>query len=544
MIQTIHKVKLIWKTVTAFERKLLLIYIILIPIVTAVELLHLASIVPLVNGLAGDQGLTTDFMLLSENPSILKVCIIFGSVSVFSAMTRYIHTALLYKSTYSVLKQVSHVMYQVRILGPYSRSYDRKNSDAFNLFSNKLIYLTAHFLGPILAILHGSFLVLMIVTMLLIQLKWLFVILIVFVVIVYGVYFYVSKKITIKNSLAISLDTARHLALVVRITDYLKEIKLFGIEQESINKFFNVEEKLRNSQISVQIIAHGSKFIVEAVALLGIAVAIIAASTWNEATIIAKLALLVFSTQKLLPATQNVFSAYSLILSGKDMVAEVFQEIKIMQNITVKNVSQRPTHPADRLITRVWCRGLKFSYPNSPELKFDEIDFEIGGLNCIIGRSGSGKSSFTNLLSNLFKPNSGDIRYFSYGNSIPTDEVSFSYCSQQPVIFDATVEENLISEPANFHSISKVVDIDFVSKGHRIHPKNLSGGERQRIGIARAINVKSDVYIFDEPTAALDDHNVRKFVLGIIEFSKKNLVIIVTHDDRLIVKAERLFHLS
>jgi len=543
-MQIIQKVKLIWKTVTAFERKMLLFFIILIPISTAIELLHLISIVPLVNGLGGDQGNTTNFMISSENLSILAVCAIFGAVSVLSAITRYIHNMLLHKSTYGVLKQVSNAMYQARILGSFSRTYDQKSSDVFNLFSNKLLYLAAHFLGPVLAILHGVFLVVMIVTMLLVQLKVIFIILIVFVVAVYGVYISLSKKITIKNSRAISLDTARHVALVVQLSDYLKEIKLFGIEQENINKFFNVEKTLRSSQVSVQIIAHGSKFIVEAVALVGIALAIIVASAWNDPSIIAKLALLVFSTQKLLPAIQNLFSNYSLILSGKDMVAEIFQEIEVAESIPLKSTSKRPAPRGDRQITRVCCKELKFSYPNSPELQFDEIDFEIGGLNCIVGRSGSGKSSLTNLLSNLFNPNSGDIRYFAHDNPIPTDEVSFSYCSQQPVIFDATVEENLINKPANFHTISKVVDIDFVSTGHRIHSKNLSGGERQRIGIARAINVKSDVYIFDEPTAALDEHNVRKFILGIIEFSKKNLVIIVTHDDRLIVKAERLINLS
>lgn len=543
-MQIIFKMQLIWKTVTSFERKKLLLFIILIPISTSIELIHLISIVPLVNILASDQGAAISFTTTFENLSILEICAIFCIVSVLSAMTRYLHSALLYKSTYGVLKQISYAMYQARILGPYSRTYDQKSSDVFNLFSNKLIYLTAHFLGPILSILQGSIMVLVIITMLLVQLKAMFLILISFVTVVYGIYIYLSKKITIRNSRTISFQTARHLALVVHVSDYLKEIKLFGIEQQNLHKFFSVEETLRNSQTSVQVIAHGSKFVVEAVALSAIALAIIFATGWGDTSIIAKLALLVFSTQKLLPSIQNIFSNYSLILSGQDMVAEVFQELEVTQSILVKNASQRPTYSPNRQVTRVLCKKLKFSYPKSPELQFDGIDFKIGGLNCIIGRSGSGKSSFTNLLTDLFKPNSGDICYFSHDNPVPTDEVSFSYCSQQPVIFDATVEENLIGKPADFRSISQIVDIDFVSKGHPIHSKNLSGGERQRIGIARAINVNSDVYIFDEPTAALDDANVQKFISGIIEFSKENLVIIVTHDDRLIAKADRLLNLN
>jgi len=226
------------------------------------------------------------------------------------------------------------------------------------------------------------------------------------------------------------------------------------------------------------------------------------------------------------------------------MVTEVFQDIEVSQCIPVSNISKRPTHSRHRQITRLFCKQLTFAYPKSPELKFSEIDFKIGGLNCIVGRSGSGKSSFTNLLTDLFEPNSGEICYFSGDKPVPKNEISFSYCSQQPVIFDATVEENLISVPADFQNILKIIDISFVSKGYQIHSKNLSGGERQRIGIARALNVKSDIYIFDEPTAALDDHNVQKFIKGITNFSKENLVIIVTHDDRLILKADRLLSLN
>ena len=89
-----------------------------------------------------------------------------------------------------------------------------------------------------------------------------------------------------------------------------------------------------------------------------------------------------------------------------------------------------------------------------------------------------------------------------------------------------------------------MVDLDFLKNIDVIDPKKLSGGERQRLGIARALNVKSDIYIFDEPSASLDEINVKKFVTGIVNFSKTNIVVVVSHDEKLISESQNILRLQ
>ena len=68
----------------------------------------------------------------------------------------------------------------------------------------------------------------------------------------------------------------------------------------------------------------------------------------------------------------------------------------------------------------------------------------------------------------------------------------------------------------------------------------LSGGEKKRIGISRALLKDADVYIFDEPTNDLDSKNAN-YILEEIQSLKQNaIVIVVSHDDRVIDKADRL----
>ena len=70
---------------------------------------------------------------------------------------------------------------------------------------------------------------------------------------------------------------------------------------------------------------------------------------------------------------------------------------------------------------------------------------------------------------------------------------------------------------------------------------NLSGGEKQRLSIARALVKKSLIYIFDEPTAALDTINEKRVKDTIEELSKESLVIIITHNLSLLNKADFIY---
>ena len=92
--------------------------------------------------------------------------------------------------------------------------------------------------------------------------------------------------------------------------------------------------------------------------------------------------------------------------------------------------------------------------------------------------------------------------------------------------------------------LSEAVDLNFLNNKSEIYTANLSGGERQRIGIARALNSPSSIYIFDEPTASLDQVNADKLITKLKSFSRSHLVIVVTHDPRMISEGDNILNLN
>ena len=150
-----------------------------------------------------------------------------------------------------------------------------------------------------------------IVLLMVYQIFNIFVILAVSVSILYFVYSFYSRPLTRFNSRKIELETKKRVRNVLSLSDNLRELKLYGREKEILDEFKKIEYELRNREISVQVVAHGSKPIVEGVSYISLAAVIIFASSSGYNDLVPKLALLAFGVQKLLPAVQTIYSNYT-----------------------------------------------------------------------------------------------------------------------------------------------------------------------------------------------------------------------------------------
>lgn len=164
----------------------------------------------------------------------------------------------------------------------------------------------------------------------------------------------------------------------------------------------------------------------------------------------------------------------------------------------------------------------------------------------IIGDSGSGKSTITDLIIGLIKPTSGQIKI---DNVILKDNVSLwqnniSYVSQSPFFLNDTIEKN-IAFGLTQNNINKKLIIEVTKKAQiydfinslklKFNTKvgesgiNFSGGQLQRIAIARALYRKSDILILDEATNALDDESELMFFKFLKTLKRKLTIIIISH---------------
>mgnify|MGYP000848240254 CR=1 FL=1 len=188
-----------------------------------------------------------------------------------------------------------------------------------------------------------------------------------------------------------------------------------------------------------------------------------------------------------------------------------------------------------------------------------DIDIEIpqGELIVLLGASGSGKSTFLNILGGLDSATSGTVFFLNH-ELTSMNEHSLTQYRRQHVGFVFQFY-NLMPSLTAYENVELVTEIaqdpftpdealSLVGLEQRLqhYPSQLSGGEQQRVAIARAIAKKPSVLFCDEPTGALDS-NTGRAVLRVLQDINEKLnttVIIITHAAATAEMADRVIHFS
>lgn len=189
-------------------------------------------------------------------------------------------------------------------------------------------------------------------------------------------------------------------------------------------------------------------------------------------------------------------------------------------------------------------------------LKGISIRIEDGDFAVILGASGSGKSTFLNLISGLERPDSGSIFYDGVDITSLSDtkltefrrqNVAFIF-QQYYLLPNMNVDQN-VKMGANLVSNSDYREmIKAVGLGEKLdkYPSELSGGEQQRVSIARALAKKPKVLFLDEPTGALDEQTGRQILDYICTLRREQgfTVIMVTHNQNIAEMANTVIRMN
>jgi NitT/TauT family transport system ATP-binding protein len=180
--------------------------------------------------------------------------------------------------------------------------------------------------------------------------------------------------------------------------------------------------------------------------------------------------------------------------------------------------------------------GMVFDTQEGTERVFEGIslDIEPGSFVTLLGRSGSGKSTMLNIISDVLVPTEGRV----YFESEDGGGVTLGHVFQSPRLLPwNTAIENIeyVHEDNPDYSdetAKEYLDMVGLSGHYDKYPNQLSGGQRQRVGIARALSIDPEILIMDEPFSNLDEitaEELRKELLDIWQQLDKT-VFFVTHD--------------
>lgn len=190
--------------------------------------------------------------------------------------------------------------------------------------------------------------------------------------------------------------------------------------------------------------------------------------------------------------------------------------------------------------------NLHKSFGELEVLKGINTEIKKGEVVCIIGASGSGKSTFLRCLNLLEEPTEGDIyidglSIKELGKDINRLRQRLGMVFQQFNLFPhMTVMDNVTLAPiklkkqepkvAQEKAISLLRKVGLPDKDH-VYPNQLSGGQKQRVAIARALAMDPDIMLFDEPTSALDPEMVGEVLQVMQQLAMEGMtMIVVTHE--------------
>ena len=215
-------------------------------------------------------------------------------------------------------------------------------------------------------------------------------------------------------------------------------------------------------------------------------------------------------------------------------------------SISVDNNGSKTTDE----ISKIEIVDMSFKYCNSDKNIFSNKSFlfEKNNIYIISGENGSGKSTLIKIILNLLDISEGSI--LINGENIDNYDMEFirknifSFCEQEPYLIKDSLLNNLnygSNNPRNidYYKYNKLLnfvnklDKNFYTELNSTN-SNISAGQKQRIGIVRTLSKDTaNVYIFDEPTSAMDKEGIKIFIDLMKEMKNNNIIIIVTHENEL-----------
>ena len=263
------------------------------------------------------------------------------------------------------------------------------------------------------------------------------------------------------------------------------------------------------------------------------------------ATALPVLGALAVGAQRLLPALQQGYNAWSSVASCEASLEKTIELLDQPLPAELLQPAPEPLHFQEA----IRFESVSFRYTHDGPWVVDDLDFSIrkGTRVGIVGSTGSGKSTTLDLLMGLLMPNDGEVLVDGSpitGNRIRAWQRTIAHVPQSIYLADTTLAENIAfgvpREAIDFERVKQAAAqaqiaefIDGLPNGYDVSVGErgirLSGGQRQRIGIARALYKQASVLVFDEATSALDNATEQAVMEAISRLDCNLTIVLIAH---------------
>ena len=539
------------KCINKDKRKNLFVLIFFVTIASVLEFLSISAIVPLISTLLNTE--TTFFFehlkFISLDQEIIRQYIILAFTVIISFAAIFRVLVLRYSLRFSALvsANIASKIFSNTINQSYKSIVSQNSNVLISGVTEKMnttgaiIYNLLNFFSSILigtAITIGLFMY---------NFKLTAVLVLVFGL-MYLIVAYIFKLYLKQNSLVLSKYSDYRVKFMQESIGSIREIILDSLNNIFSKIFSESEKKFRLASANVATVGGSPKIIFETIGiilLLLFCYFFFQGKINQNIELVISLGVFAFAANKLLPLFNTIYIAWVFLSGAQDSILDLKKLFDRFQSHEAKSINNNDF----KNFNSIRFKELEFSYFGSRKKIFENlsIDLKLKRKIGITGETGSGKSTFIDLLMGLLLPTNGKVFIDDIelnNKNLRSWQSKISHVPQNIFLINESILKNitfgingeLVDEQKLMKSIKDaqldnfIKDLpDGINTEIGENGINISGGQKQRIGIARALYKSKEILILDEATSALDYETEKNIMKNIIKNNKNITLISISH---------------
>lgn len=362
----------------------------------------------------------------------------------------------------------------------------------------------------------------------------------------------------------VQVEGARSYSALIELVGGIKELTIRGAGSAYLNRYVRAARISLGASRLIGVTSQAMRYLLEILMIAGVALVIgFATLSGSTTTVLVSVGVLLAGGLRLVPALNTLLIAVNSIRSNQPAVQIVEDEIARLGGY--EDVPDAGADGATEFVPSgaFVVDDLAFRYPTRSEdaLRGISVEANFGEALGIVGSTGSGKSTFVDLLLGLLDPVSGSISIDGrpMSENLRAWRSQIGFVPQDIFLVDNTLDANItfgetdeiiaddqIAEAVRLAQLSDVVaelpeglNTMLGERGVR-----LSGGQRQRVGLARALYRQPAVLILDEATSALDNETERKISDALRSLHGQLTTVVIAHRLSTVRSCDRILYLD
>ena len=453
---------------------------------------------------------------------------------------------------------VSNLLFEKYLKAPYNFHLLRDSTSLVKNLQVEVIYFQVYCLALLTIVIESGLVIAVISTLILIEPTGAISVGLFFGFLSYMFYSIFKVKLNEWGSNREQLDEQIS-KIAIESLSVIKEINVSGKKNFFINSFSKLNYNKSRISSNHSTISQLPRFYLELVSILGLVgfIFIMLIKGENPNSLITILGVFVAATFRLIPSLNRILTGFQNLKYYNKSIDLLYSEIQINNLVIEEEIFDFDFK------NEIYFKNISFKYKFESDLIFNSLSFKIkkGETIGLIGNSGSGKSTFVDILIGLLKPTSGQILVDGkdINKSISSWQKKIGYFSQDIRLINDSILNNIAlgveKDEINLDSIKKCLEYSQLNTFIKQLPNGIntkvgdkgvqiSGGQKQRIGLARALYYNPEILILDEATSALDNSTENEVMKAIELLNHNKTIIIIAHRHSTLSFCDKIFELK